>query len=264
MLLELGIGAGVVMVLALWQRKAIKRIFTAGGAQFGKLSRWVYGMDPIAIYQAEVDKSAEELQEAREGLEQFKGHVARLQRQVAQGAKKVEDLKGIIKNHLLNGNEDKATSYAIELQGALDKYEKDKRKLAEQEGRYDLNLKKMRLANQRIREAKEKAETLKSDLQLSKADAEMSKLAQNFEIKTSSIDNLTEIQDEIQRQIDANRAKGDVIHDLGDDGVDRLDEQENLQRQEGRKLLEQLKQELLPAPNIEVKILPPVGEHERN
>jgi phage shock protein A len=263
-MLEIGIVAGVILVLAMWQRKAIKRFFSAGGAQIGKLSRWVYGMDPIAIYQAEVDKSAEEIQEAREGLEQFKGHVARLQRQVAQGAKKVEDLKGIIRNHLQNGNEDKATSYAIELQGALTKLEKDKTKLVEQEGRYELNLKKMRLANQRIRDAKEKAETLQSDLRLSKADAEMSKLAQNFEIKTSSIDNLNEIEDEIQRQIDANRARGQVIHDLGDDGLERLEEQESLQRQEGRKLLEQLKQELLPAPNIEVKILPPVDQHERN
>jgi phage shock protein A len=263
-MLEIGIAAGVLLVLLLWQRKAIKRLASAAGAQVGKLSRWVYGMDPIAIYQAEVDKSAEEIQEAREGLEQFRGHVARLQRQVASGAKKVEDLKGIIKNHLQNGNEDKATSYAIELQSTLVKLEKDKAKLIEQEARYEMNLKKMRLANQKIREAKEKAETLQSDLRLSKADAEMSKLAQNFEIKTSSIDNLSEIEDEIQRQIDANRAKGQVINDLGDDGIDRLDEQENLQKQQARKLLEQFKQELLPAPNIEVKILPPVDQHERN
>lgn len=263
-MLTVGIIAGIVLVLVLFQRRNIRRLFAAGGAQFGKFSRWIWGIDPIAIYQAEVDKSAEEIQEAREGLEQFKGHVARLQRQVISGAKRVEDLKQIIKNHLQNGNEDKATSYAIELQSGMVSLQRDQIKLTEQEIRYEMNLKKMKLANQRIRDAKEKAETMQSDLRLSKADAEMSKLAQNFEIKTSSIDNLSEIEDEINRQIDANRAKGQIIHDLGDDGIDRMDEQEKLQKQQARALIEQFKQELLPAPNIEVKILPPVDQYERN
>lgn len=263
-MLTIGVIAGVVLILAVWQRRSIRRLFAAGGAQFGKLSRWAWGMDPIAIYQAEVDKAAEEIQEAGAGLEQFKGHVARLQREVANGLRKVEDLTAKVKAMLLAGNEAKATSYVLELQTVQAKLEKDQKQLTEQELLYQTNLKKVKYANQKIREAKEKTERMQSELRLSNAEAEVARLAQNFEIKTSSIDNLGEIEDEIQRQIDANRSKGQVIHDLGNDGLEEMEHQEQIERGKAKLMLDKFKQELLPAPNIEVKILPPVGEHERN
>lgn len=263
-MLTIGIVTGIVLILALTQWRNVKRIGTVVGSQFGKLSRWLWRADPLAIYQAEVDKSADEIQEAREGLAQFKGHIASLERKVTNGTKKVEELKQTIKGHLLANNENKAANYAIEFQVALTQLEKDKAELQEQQSLYEMNLKTMKFANQKIREAKEKAERMQSDLRMSKANAEISKAAQNFEIKTSSIDNLGEIEDEIQRQIDVNRAKGQVIHDLGNDGLDRMDEQEKLQQQKALELLEQFKQELLPAPKVEVRILPPIDQHERN
>lgn len=263
-MLTIGIVAGITLVLVAFQWRNVRRLFTVVGAQFGKLSRWAWRIDPIAIYQAEVDKSADEIQEAREGLAQFKGHVARLERQVINGMNKVDDLKQTIKKLLLERNENKAADYAMELQVVMTQLNKDETKLQEQQSFYEMNLKKVKFANQKIREAKEKAERLQSDLRLSKADAEVSKLAQSFEIKTSSIDNLGEIEDEIQRQIDANRARGQVIHDLGNDGLEKMEEQERLQKQQALELLEQFKQELLPGPKIEVKILPPIDQYERN
>lgn len=263
-MLTAGIIAGAVLVLLLVQRRNLGRLWTAASAQFGKLSRFIWRIDPIAIYQAEVDKSADEIQEAGEGLAEFKGHVARLERKVTNGQKRVEDLKTKIRNLLLEHNEAKATNYVLELQTTQNDLTKDQQKLEEQEVLYQKNLKKVKFANQKIREAKEKAEKMSYDLRMSKADAEISKLAQNFEIKTSSIYALGEIEEEVQRQIDANRATGQVIHDLGNDGIEDIEEQEKLQHQQAQKLLEQFKQELLPLPNIEVKILPPISQHEQN
>lgn len=263
-MLTAAIVAGVVLVLIVAGYKPAKRVSAAVGAQINKFSRWVWRVDPIAMYQAEVDKSAEEIQEAREGLEQFKGHVTLLQRKVTNGEKKVEDLKLTIRGLLQQGNENRAANYALELQSALTQLQKDKEKLSEQEVIYKTNLKKMQYANQRVRDAKEKAEKMQSDLRFSKVEAEMAKLGHNFEIRTSSIDNLGEIEDEIQRQIDANRAKGQVSCDLGHHGLEIMEEKEKLQQQEAMNLLEQFKQELLPGPKVEVKILPPIDQHERN
>jgi len=263
-MLTIGIVAGVALVLVALQWRNVKRLVAAGNAQVSKLSRWVWRADPIAIYQAEVDKSAEEIQEASGGLEQFRGLVSRLQRDVAKGEKEVERLTQKVKNLLLEGNETKAADYAIDLRRVQVQLVKDKTKLEEHEAQYQINLKKIKYANQKIHDAKEKAERLKHDLSMSRVEAEASKLAQNFKIKTSSIDNLSELEDEIQRQIDTNRAKGQVIHDMGDDGLEELDDQEKEQKQEVRQLLDQMKQELLPSPKIEVKILPPIDQHERN
>lgn len=63
----IAIGVGVVFALVLFQRRNLKRLKDAIAAQCGKFSRWVWGIDPVAVYQAEVDKSAEEIQEASEG-----------------------------------------------------------------------------------------------------------------------------------------------------------------------------------------------------
>ena len=55
---------GVVAVLAVFQRKNLGRLLIAFSAQFGKLFKWIWGIDAIAVYQAEVDRSADEIQQA--------------------------------------------------------------------------------------------------------------------------------------------------------------------------------------------------------
>lgn len=200
----------------------------------------------------------------QERLAEVKGMVARYQRRVENGYNKVEDLKLKIRKFLQENNEDKATSYVLDLQRTQEELTKDANKLEEHKLLYENSLKKLRFANQKIREAKEKAERMQADLRMSKAEAEVSKLAQNFQIKTSSIDNLNAIEEEIQRQIDSNRARGQVIHDLGNDGIEELEDRERHERQQAKVLLEQFKQELMLPPPMEINILPIIKEHEKN
>lgn len=265
MSLTVGLVAAGVLLFAFLQRRNLKRGWIAGTAQINKFSRWLWRVDPIAVYQAEVDKSAEEIREAGDELAEFRGQLSGLQRRVADGEKKVEELRQKVKDFLLKGNENKAGEYVMELQAVQTKLDQNKETLTTKEATYQANVKKIKFANQKIREAREKAEQMKVELQMKKADAEIERLGQNFKVRTSSLDNLSEIEEEIYRQMDHYGAKGQVIHDLGDNGfTEEMNQQEEVQKAKAQKLLEQFKQELLPSPNIEVKILPPVDQHERN
>jgi hypothetical protein len=235
---------GVVALLAVFQRKNLGRLLVAISAQFGKLFKWLWGIDAIAVYQAEVDRSADEIQQAGEGLEQYRGLVSRLQRQVANGEKEELRLTAKIRTLLTDNNEDKAAEYAIQLRKEQTALIENRSQLLSYEGAYQDNLKKVRYANEKIKGAKEKAEKMQADLRLSKAEAETAKLAQRFNINANITTGLGEIEDEIQRQIDSNRAKGQVIRDLSQDGLDQIEEDEKLQKAEAKELLLQFKQEM--------------------
>jgi phage shock protein A len=235
---------GLVTLLAVFQRKNLGRLLVAISAQFGKLFKWLWGIDAIAVYQAEVDRSADEIQQAGEGLEQYRGLVSRLQRQVANGEKEELRLTTKIKALLTDNNEDKAAEYAIQLRKEQAALTENRSQLKSYEDAYQDNLKKVRYANEKIKGAKEKAEKMQADLRLSKAEAETAKLAQRFNINTNITTGLGEIEDEIQRQIDSNRAKGQVIRDLSQDGLDQIEEDERLQKAEAKELLLQFKQDM--------------------
>lgn len=261
MLEVIGVVGGLALLFTVFQWRNVKRSWQALCAQVGKASRFIWRADPIAIYQAEVDKAAEEVQQAGEELAQFRGIISRLEREVINDEKEVERLKQIVKGLLQDGDEKKATNYVLDLQRVQARLEKNKKTLSEKQVGYENNLKKVKYANQKIREKREKAESLQSDLRMSKADAEVAKLNQDFRVKTSALDSLDEIEEEIQRQIDSNVAKGQVIHDLGDDGLHDMAEEEKLQKQQANLMLEQFKRELLPP---EVKILTPIKELEKS
>jgi phage shock protein A len=196
-----------------------------------------WGFDPVAVYQQEVDNSAEEIKEATSGLEQYRGLVSRLQRQVESGQKEVARLDARIKIYLEKGDEASATTSAIQLKKAQTDLEENKAQLKQYEGAYENNLKKIRYANQKIADARDKAQKLKADLQLSRAEAETAKLAQKFNCKNVSLEGAAEVEDEIQRQIDGNRAKAQVISDLSQDGLGEIAEQEAIQKQEAADIL---------------------------
>ncbi len=79
---------------------------------------------------------------------------------------------------------------------------------------------------------------------MSRADAELAKLSEKFNVRSSSLDGLGEVEDEIQRQIDTNRGKAQVARDLSSDGIAEIEEQERLQKQEAAEVLEKMKAEM--------------------
>jgi phage shock protein A len=234
----------VVLVLAVFQRKNLGRIFTAIFAQFGKLARGVWSADPVAVMQAEVDRSADEIRDATTGLEQYRGLVTRLQRQVATGEKEVERLTVRVKAFLAENNEIKAAEYAVLLKKAETDLIENRSQLQGYESAYQNNLRKIQFARQKIEQAKEKARKLDAELRLSKAEAETARLAEKFNVRTNSLEGLGEIEEEIQRQIDTNRAKAQVMRDLSSGGLDQIAEEEAIQRQEAAEVLARFKSEM--------------------
>jgi phage shock protein A len=231
----------VVLLLAVSQWSSVVRIWNALSAQFGKLSKWIWGIDAVAVYQAEVDRAAEEIGSAGEGLEQYRGMVARLERQVNNGEKQEAALIVKIESNLKDGNEARAREFAVQLSRVQSELAENRSQLKTHEETYQNNLKKVKFANERIRQAKEKAEKMQADLRLSKAEAETAKLAKQFNVKTSALDGLLQVEEEIQRQIETNRAKSHVIRDLSQDGLDQIQEDEKAQNAEADLLLEKFK-----------------------
>lgn len=240
----IAVGGLVVLLLAIFQRKALMRCVAAIGAQFSKGSRAIWSADPVAVYQAEVDNSATEIRDATEGLEQYRGLVSRLERQVANGEKEVARLTARVKSFLASGDEGKAAEYAVQLKKAQSELEENRQQLENYKGSYQNNLKKIQFARQKIEAAKEKARKLDADLKMSKAEAETAKLAEKFNVRTNTLDGLGEIEDEIQRQIDTNRGKAEVARDLSADGLAEIEADEKAQKAEAAELLEKMKGEM--------------------
>ena len=75
------------------------KLWNAIHAQINKLANFFWARDPIAQMQLEYDRSVAQLKEGRKGLEEYRGLVERVSRQVGQLEKKEQMLirKCIIK-----------------------------------------------------------------------------------------------------------------------------------------------------------------------
>ena len=70
------------------------KLWRALRAQVNKVANYFWTMDPIAQMQYEYDKAVEELKSGRTGLEQYRGLVERVSRQVKNHETKVRKLEG--------------------------------------------------------------------------------------------------------------------------------------------------------------------------
>src|SRR5436305_10009756 len=91
------------------------KFFGAIAAQFNKLGNWLTNKDPIAQMQYEYDKAVEQLKEGRGGLEQYRGLVERVSRQVKDGEAQVAKLTAQAKAYLKMGDRTTAGSVALQL-----------------------------------------------------------------------------------------------------------------------------------------------------
>lgn len=237
------IGA-IVLVLVIWRRRDCGRLVTVAGAQFGKLVGIVWSADPIAVYQAEVDKAAAEIGEATEGLEEYRGNVSSMERRVAKGEKDEATLLARIKVALNNNDENRASDYAVQLKQVQNELGNARESLATHKAAYENNLKKIKYARNTIEDRRRKAANLHAELRMSKADAELAKISDKFNINATSFDGLGEIEEEIHRKIDMNKGKAQVALDLSSEGLAEIEEQEAIQRAEAKDLLEKVKADM--------------------
>ena len=77
-----------------------KKMFGAVRAQLNKLANYFWEADPIAQMQYEYDSAVEQLKEGRIGLEQYRGLVERVGRQVKEGETHVAKLQSQAKAYL--------------------------------------------------------------------------------------------------------------------------------------------------------------------
>ena len=203
------------------------KIWSAIRAQFNKLANYFWEADPIAQMQYEYDMAVEELKEGRKGLEIYRGLVERVNRQVATGRRHVEKLEAQTKAYLKAGDRESAAKFALELQKAKQELTENEAQLAMHEGAYENNLKKIKHANGKLGEVREKIRKYDAELKMSEAEAEVAKLAQSFEMNVTT--DFGQIEAVIQDRIDQNRGTARVAADLSEKGIAAIDAEEKMQ-----------------------------------
>ena len=236
----------------------LSKFFKSIAAQFNKLGNWLFNKDPIAQMQYEYDKAVEQLKEGREGLEQYRGLVERVSRQVKDGESQAAKLTTQAKAYLKMGDREKASMVALSLT-------KEKTTLAENQGQlqmheqaYENNLKKIQHANKKLGELKDKIHKYDADLKMSEAEAEVAKLTQSFNMDITT--DFGQLEDVIQRKIDTNRGKARVASDLSSEGIDQIKAEERMEKSMADDALKDLEIELgMRAPEVT-----PVAESQKD
>src|SRR5258706_11161890 len=93
----------------------LEKFFAAIRAQINKLANFFWEKDPIAQMQYEYDKAVEQLKEGRVGLEQYRGLLERVTRQVKEGEATIAKLTAQANAYLKIGNRDMAANFALQL-----------------------------------------------------------------------------------------------------------------------------------------------------
>jgi phage shock protein A len=218
------------------------KFFGAIRAQFNKLANMFWEADPIAQMQYEYDLAVEQLKEGRLGLEQYRGLVERVSRQVKEGESQVNKLTAQAKAYLKAGDRETAGSFALQLTKAKNALEENRQQLVMHETAYGNNLKKIQFANKKLVDVKDKIQKYDADLKMSSAEAEVAKLSQslNFDVTTD----FGQLEDVIQRRIDANRGKVRVAADLSSEGLGRIEAEERMEKSMADDALKDLEVEL--------------------
>ena len=206
----------------------LTKFFKSIAAQFNKLGNWMFNKDPIAQMQYEYDKAVEQLKEGRVGLEQYRGLVERVSRQVKDGEAQAAKLTSQAKAYLKLGDRDKASQVALQLTKVKTQLQENQQQLAMHEEAYGNNLKKIQHANKKLGELKDKIHKYDADLKMSEAEAEVAKLTQTFNMDLTT--DFGQLEDAIQRRIDTNRGRARVAADMSREGIDKIEDDERLEK----------------------------------
>ena len=220
----------------------LSKFFKSIAAQFNKLGNWLFNKDPIAQMQYEYDKAVEQLKEGRVGLEQYRGLVERVSRQVKDGEAQATKLTAQAKAYLKMGDREKASIIALQLTKVKNQLGENQQQLAMHEEAYNNNLKKIQHANKKLGELKDKIHTYDAELKMSEAEAEVAKLSATFNMDLTT--DFGQLEDAIQRKIDTNRGKVRVAADLSREGMDKINEDERLEKAMAEEALQGLEVDL--------------------
>jgi phage shock protein A len=218
------------------------KVWNSIRAQFNKLANWFWTRDPIAQMQLEYDKAVAQLKEGRKGLEQYRGLVERVNRQVATGNKRIKTLEAKIKAYLKIGERKTAGQLAIQLQQAQQELAENKEQLEMHETAYQNNVEKIKHATKKLAKVREKIKKYEAELKMSNAEAELARLSQTFNFDVTT--DFGELEQVIQEKIDLNRATVRVAADLSDEGVDDIKAEKALEESMAEDLLAEFEVEM--------------------
>lgn len=204
------------------------KIWGAFRAQLNKIANLFWESDPIAQMRYEYDLAVEQLKEGRQGLEMYRGLVERVARQVTAGRSHTSKLEAEIKAYLKAGDRETASKFALELQKAKKELAANEEQLNMHETSYSNNLKKIKHANKKLVDVREKIQKYDAELKMSAAEAEIAALAESFDMNITT--DFGQLEDVIQRKIDANRGKARVATDLSSQGVEVIEAEERMEK----------------------------------
>ena len=204
------------------------KMFGAIRAQLNKLANFFWEADPIAQMQYEYDLAVEQLKEGRIGLEQYRGLVERVNRQVKEGEAHMKKLEAQAKAYLKAGDRETASKFALELQKAKGQLQQNLEQAQMHETAYQNNLKKIQHANKKLVEVRQKIQQYDAELKMSEAEAEVAKLSETFNMNVTT--DFGQLEDVIQRKIDTNRGKARVASDMSSEGVAEIAAEEKMEK----------------------------------
>ncbi len=203
------------------------KIWSAFRAQLNKVANLFWEADPIAQMRYEYDLAVEQLKEGRKGLEIYRALVERVNRQVDKGKAHVQKLEAEVKAYLKAGDRETAAKFALELQKAKKELAANEEQLQMHEGSYGNNLKKIKHANKKLVEVREKIHKYDAELKMSAAEAEVAALAESFDMDITT--DFGQLEMVVQQKIDANRAKSRVASDLSEKGIEEIQAEERME-----------------------------------
>ena len=203
------------------------KFWSAFVAQINKVANIFWEADPVAQMRYEYDRAVEQLKEGRTGLEQYRGLVERVNRQVSANKSHVQKLEAETKAYLKAGDRTTAAKFALELQKAKTELAANEGQLQMHETAYGNNLKKIQHANEKLIGLRERIQKYDAELKMSAAEAEIAKLSETFDMNLTT--DFGEIESVIQQKIDQNRGKVRVAADLSKEGIAEIDAEERMQ-----------------------------------
>ena len=218
------------------------KIWAAIRAQINKLANFFWEADPIAQMQYEYDHAVEQLKEGRKGLEIYRGLVERVTRQVSNGRKHAEKLQAQAKAYLKVGDRESAAKFALELQKAKAELAENDEQLTMHETAYENNLKKIKHANSKLGEVRQRIKKYDAELKMSEAEAEIAALAESFELNVTT--DFGQLEQVIQDRIDKNRGRARVATDLSEKGIADIEAEQAMEAQLAEQALTDLEVEL--------------------
>src|SRR5438094_5856727 len=220
----------------------LHKFWSAFVSQINKIANLFWQADPVAQMRYEYDKAVDQLKEGRTGLEQYRGLVERVTRQVQGNRAHAAQLEAQTKAYLKAGDRATAAKFALELQKAKAELATNEGQLEMHETAYGNNLKKIQHANEKLIELRDKIQKYDAELKMSSAEAEIAKLSETLDVNLTT--DFGEIEQVIQQKIDQNRGKVRVAADLSKDGIAEIAAEERMQNVMAEEALSKFEVEL--------------------